>query len=853
MMSQPRKFRESYVKGCILIGLLILIAIVWIRGVNAQSPALKVLTTGVDDKKYPQVTAFLSVVDSEGVPVVGLNETNFQILGPSGSVAGQPVQVESYLVQNLDLVLALDLSFDYQDDFEQIKSAALAFVEGLQPGDEVQLIVFHDEVKLIWPSSDAAQAELKAVIEQLQFKSGYTRFYEAADFARQRLTEKRSRPADAKPAIVMLTNIGSNPNLGEANAAEREAAFREKVITSPIPIYVMSFEPRARIDDLRTLTDQTGGQSLNLPQAKDLIKPAQWLNVVLRQGYKVTFQSGFPAKDDRQSVQIQVKAAKQSTGTAEVIFRTRPQAVDLEISGLKSGQIVTGSLEIAHQVMAAAPAISVSYRLDGKPLFREPITERDFRFTRDRSQLADGHHRLDIIAVDSVGNRTDPPVVTIAFEIPARPRIVLPHSSVAFGDDFYVEIVSAEIPYPAVVFLLDDRIVEPEQIFSKPLRYRFRRDSGSYPAQPGLHRITVQTYDQYGQLAADSVEVQFNPPAGPPDRLGPWQVVILVLLDLIAFYLMALLWGRARQYQHQFGTCMLTLVNQGNMETAYALSAGATDAASPMVFRFETFSDGSVVEQHRYQPADDAKPDMDEDRVGQDPAEDSPAVRSASNVGSSAGQAAKGLKRITALLTKQLAWLSKLPVVGSIFRGPAAKFAQKQARFGQQVRLPLRAVNQVQLLRPAGANGNGQPGPDETIPTRAEPNLEDSDRDQPTVATGQFSQRTRDGQASPSPWRPAAFIETRLLMVSQAQTLQLYLKPAQRPTKTESYSFFVLSRPLGLDHQAEQSWQRQTDGQMTFRAYPWIYRFMPFWMSGLMVCLALVHVAYALYYLTNIL
>jgi Mg-chelatase subunit ChlD len=97
------------------------------------------------------------------------------------------------------VVLMLDTSASTQDQLRQIKKAARAFIEQLQPADRVKVIAFADEVRdLIEFTND--QAALRNAIEGVEAGKG-TKLYDAV-----RLGLSALRPVEGRKAMVIFTD-----------------------------------------------------------------------------------------------------------------------------------------------------------------------------------------------------------------------------------------------------------------------------------------------------------------------------------------------------------------------------------------------------------------------------------------------------------------------------------------------------------------------------------------------------------------------------------------------------------------------------------------------------------------------
>jgi hypothetical protein len=106
--------------------LIFVLAIGLVPRAVAQNDELVVTATQVYSQDFPQVTAYVTVSDENGLPLVGLTEANFSILEDGNPVPTASIAVESDTSQDLGLVLALDLSTP-KESLDQIQEAVGSF------------------------------------------------------------------------------------------------------------------------------------------------------------------------------------------------------------------------------------------------------------------------------------------------------------------------------------------------------------------------------------------------------------------------------------------------------------------------------------------------------------------------------------------------------------------------------------------------------------------------------------------------------------------------------------------------------------------------------------------------------
>src|SRR2546422_114029 len=147
----------------------------------AQVAGPTVAITGVDSKNFPTVSANLTVTGSNGLPLVGLTPANFTVSEDGKAVAPGSLVLDSDISQQLNLVLAVDISVSGAG-LAQIQSASDDFINTLGPNDQVAVLSFYDQVAVV-QNFTSDKATLKTAIDQLTAGGNGTVFNEAADKA----------------------------------------------------------------------------------------------------------------------------------------------------------------------------------------------------------------------------------------------------------------------------------------------------------------------------------------------------------------------------------------------------------------------------------------------------------------------------------------------------------------------------------------------------------------------------------------------------------------------------------------------------------------------------------------------
>lgn len=374
----------------------------------AQQAGLTLAITGVDSKNFPTVSANLTATGSNGLPLVGLATSNFTVTEDGKAVVAGSLALDSDVSQQLNLVLAIDVS-DTAADVALIKAAADDFIATLGPNDQVAVLSFYDKLDLA-QNFTTDKTTLKTAIDQLTAGGNATVFNQAADKAVNMLA---ALPPGRKAAI-MFTNSGDTANnlSPEGILANAQAAT--------VRIYPMAFGTTVNPTLMRNWARFTGGQAYLLASAAEIRPNLLTLGVLLRQSYKLSFKSGLSADNKTHAITVGLNYQGQA-GQAQASFTALPGQVQVVGPGIKNGDTVRGRVFLIADVTAPAPVKSVTFQLDGQALIT--LSAPPFRYDWDSAKAPPGVHTLTVQAVDQVGNQGQSQV-TVNVVLPPQVAVV---------------------------------------------------------------------------------------------------------------------------------------------------------------------------------------------------------------------------------------------------------------------------------------------------------------------------------------------------------------------------------------------------------------------------------------------
>lgn len=161
----------------------------------------------------------VSVIDKGGQPVLDLKAASFRVLDNG---QGQAVSLFSQERRPLRIALALDISKSMDNKIRQVEEALNHFVEILEPADQILVITFNHEVRVVqdFTSDRAALGRVLDALEPL----GSTVLYDAAYAAIQRV---KAGPAESKAVVLVTDGVDTGSKIAFADL--RELARRAEV------------------------------------------------------------------------------------------------------------------------------------------------------------------------------------------------------------------------------------------------------------------------------------------------------------------------------------------------------------------------------------------------------------------------------------------------------------------------------------------------------------------------------------------------------------------------------------------------------------------------------------------------
>jgi VWFA-related protein len=500
---------------------IVLILSLWPTSLALMQEAVTLNVREMDvTSNFPSINSTVTVVNPSGVPIDGLEASNFEVLEDGDPIPVDQVTAQTNANQPIAVCMVLDLSGSAPLD--QVQAAANRFLDTLGPNDRICLIGFNmpldfntpDPTKEVEFTTD--KDLVRAVIGDLE-SVGESAVYEAIY---KGVLWTAEETADRRAVIVMTDGYDTISRQEIATADTPKAAARDK----HIPIFTIGvYNPNytSNPDYLRVLADETGGEYYeadpNNPQ--EMADRFERVVNLLRQEYRLTFSSNLePLGEEDHTLTIRaITPSGEGEVQRTVTYQApkKPIVIELqrdvggEMQVLEPGQEVRGKALLVPRIAARNPIAKVEYYLDGQLAYTAmtdaaaDYTHKPWEWTWNSQAAGEGEHTLEIIAYDDAGN------VSGRFSLAVQ--VAMPSMTV-LGVNIWliVAIVAAIILLVAILLLVlrrPSREPAPGPTFEAP---------GPSPRQSPQTQPSPGAYSPPAQTAKPTPPPSPSAPGGEP-------------------------------------------------------------------------------------------------------------------------------------------------------------------------------------------------------------------------------------------------------------------------------------------------------------------------------------------------
>jgi VWFA-related protein len=396
-----------------VVGALALMCLLVPSLVFAQSAPLGVAIHRIDSGQFPTVLTYVSVVDSRGVPVAGLDAAAFELLEDGKPVAGAQVAAVADSQEPIAVALVVDVSGSMNDEgkLDGAKAAGQALIDALGPRDSAALISFADDVKVVHGFT-ADTGALKGALNGLTAK-GDTALYDGLGQTAL-LMQALSQP---RKVIVLLSDgadTKSTRPMPNALAAAREARS---------VVFAVGLGGDARRDVLDAIARETAGQVQYVEGVDRLTAAFRSIADQLRHHYVIRHRSALPADGKPHDLLVRASYDNRKAEATRQFPAVKPPLL-FDVVGIVDGEIVGGRRRI-EAIVRSGDVKKVDLLVDDQ--LRATAAAAPFILSFDPDAEVRGRHRVVVRATDALGETREQ---TLAVELTGQaappPATVVP-------------------------------------------------------------------------------------------------------------------------------------------------------------------------------------------------------------------------------------------------------------------------------------------------------------------------------------------------------------------------------------------------------------------------------------------
>lgn len=398
---------------------------------NDSRPLPQIDILAVDDRAYPEVSLYLTVVDGNtDIPIVGLHESNFFITTEDDvRLDAQTITSGVEVNRPVHLMVVLDLTSSVSPtEFTNMRDAAALLIASLDVQDHVGVIVMdHEQAELLQALSPDRNAALNAMSSEdlapVENRSGNV----VADGIYQAVEALVTPSPDVRPTVIVFTDVPAENIGGRHNLDEIRVLAQQRGTTIHIVYFETETNTGERPEDsfpveLESLADDTGGIALRhdgeavegdsiLEYDDDayLVEMAQQIADIVEQEYRITLLPSFTADDQLYPLSVATMIQGNISPSANSVFRARSGFVNLSFLNLENGQRVQLPVDVQVDISAVSDTLqSLSlYRIDetsGTEILIGNLSLENPIFTLTSDLVSSSLLTLKVSGTDAIGN-----------------------------------------------------------------------------------------------------------------------------------------------------------------------------------------------------------------------------------------------------------------------------------------------------------------------------------------------------------------------------------------------------------------------------------------------------------------
>lgn len=480
--------------GMRIFAIIFFLSIFTLSSVNlsfAQDQGVFVKFEQVITTDFPEVNVYASIYDSNGQPISGIAQEDI-ILTEDDIPVDQFTFTE---INNTDAPIAFAVIIDTSDSMnngtppaiDNAKLAAEEFITKLQDQDSVAVISFNNQVNVDQGLTTEKASAVNAVqnLTAIGGTAMYDAIYQGVDLLKD----------SGKKNVIILITDGEDSSSAYEMQEVIDAASEWHVSVYPIG-FGSVLETR-----LQEIAEQTGGFSQKTPDSSGLTDSFIKISNLLRNQYKISYQSTLPADDSEHQLELTYNYAGEAF-TDDAAFIPKP--LTLSLVAPVANKTLSIETELVAEVASSSHIAFVKFLVDDEEIanLNYPTEgETTYKALLDLSDVSIGQHQISVLAQDILGN-TNEGLVSVQVREPIIIDIVSPEENAAFKTSPTIKVeVDSVRNLESTTIMIDGQAWESFEGTT------FEEIWQIQALQDGTYIISVQATDVDGRQASKEITV----------------------------------------------------------------------------------------------------------------------------------------------------------------------------------------------------------------------------------------------------------------------------------------------------------------------------------------------------------
>ena len=546
--------------------LFFMLALLFLVGSVSAQGNLRFVVDEIDTQYFPKMEVYLSVSDAQGLPIHGLVKDNFDVSEGGTPITNFDITPIQNMQQKVSFMLVIDTSGSMNEDgppsrITNAKQAAQNFIQELSPQDQIGLVTFGQEVKLV----QVPTSEHTSVTDTLADLSahGDTYLYDGLLKAIDELKDVQNR------RVIILIADGRDSSKGKNTY---EDVIKEATKNN-IPIFTLGF---GNVDssELSSMALETGGIPQFDPSSDRLSESFTRVLQILREQYLLRYDSNLEADKQEYDLNVTVDYSGDEY-SANRKFIAQPyippdSSVSVQILEPGNGDALSVTTTVKAEVVADLELENVQFFVNDDLLGE--LGEEPFELTWPVQDYASGDYSLRIVATDRVGN-TDEDQVDVSVRLP----IIMSFASPKDGDVLKGEqeiALNVDPAFTITQIVLSANGLDLVTFTEEPYSTTWKL----FDVKNGEYLLKAEAQDDKGHSETTEINVTVSQGGGVDVGGSGFASIAIGFLILLAAILIPIGLRRRKaasgtQVIHQTGTPVLIEIQGKNPNQVWQLNA----------------------------------------------------------------------------------------------------------------------------------------------------------------------------------------------------------------------------------------------------------------------------------------